>query len=257
MIGRSVFLASCLSAFACSTSLQSGNDAAAGAGGGGTAGAGQAGTAGATGNVGQGGAGGVAACVSPSAGVAVFTLGDDGNMPRESSTSSVNVVSVDDCTTGVCAPTATSGMRVVVSDAAGKRWTLYVYFLGLPVDFVSVGEALDLRLVFRDLPTPFYDYHFFTTILSRAGTAVVFDASAASDLTDYGITVTSNSNLRCGDSFYITDGATVTYAGETREVPPMQTVRIGKLSFVLRGFSTAIGGDGPSHTESMAGFIDR
>lgn len=144
-----------------------------------------------------------------------------------------------------------------MSDGAGKRWTLYVYFLGLPVDFVSVGEALDFRVVFRDVPTPFYDYTYLTTILSRAGTAVVFDASAASDLTDDGVTVTSNSNLRCQDPSYNVDGANVTYAGETREVPPTQTVRIGKLSFVLRGFSTATNGDGPSHTESMAGFIDR
>ncbi len=184
---------------------------------------------------------------------------EPGSTPRMSFTASVAVVSIDDCRSGVCDPKWTSATRVVLSGADGRRWSLYAYFSGLPADFVDVGETLDLRVVFRELLTTLSGFAFWTTVLSRAGTAVVFDASDADDLTAYGITVTL-SGEGCPSTCYTTYGANVTYGTETRSTGQGQPVMIGKLSF-WGGFSVPVPnrtcGDNQLHTERMLGFTVR
>jgi hypothetical protein len=256
---RTLLFTSSLAAVGCSSPLVSGTDAAGGAGGGGVGGAGPGGVDASGGASGTTGAidAGPGLCANPSANVGAFTLGDDGRKPLMSFNLPVAVVSVDDCTTGACAPTTSSGARVVLSDVTGRRWTVFAYFLGLPASFVSVGETLELGVVYRNTPTPFYRYDYFTTVLSRAGAPVVFDAAAATDLAPYGIKATSLNGIYCFDGCFTDYGASVTYGSDTRNVAPMETAQIGKLSFTHRGFRIATNGcgDSPTQDESMAGFV--
>ena len=149
-------------------------------------------------------------------------------------------------------------IRIVLSEAGGTRWTAYAVFPGLPTDIVTVGEALDLRVELRQVSTPQQTFEYWTTVLARGGTAVIFDVSAASDLTPYGIAVTRSTGARCQSGCYTVYGADVSYGTESRNVAPDQTVQVGKLSFSLRGFSELTGGcDTPTYTESMSGFTAR
>lgn len=89
----------------------------------------------------------------------------------------------------------------------------------------------------------------------------MFDVAAASDLAPYGITVVSSDTGLCmRGSCYASSGADVTYGTETRSVAPGQTVNIGKLSFVHRGFdrwATRLCGDSIMSKQSMTGFTAR
>jgi len=263
VISRAFALVACLTAIACSSSLVPGTDAATGGRGGGQGGSGDAGTTGAGGTgSGQGGTGGSPACVGSSAGVSLSVRGEDG-MPVSISvipvTAPVTVVSVDDCATGSCASSATSGIRIIVSESTGRRWTLDAYFPGLPVDIVSVGEALDLRMGYTPFPWVFGTIYYWTAVLARGGTAVVFDDSQGSVLETYGITVARSDGAGCftGSCFSVY-GADVTYGTETRSVAPSQTVSLGKLTFTHRYFREPTGGcDPPPYEWSMAGFTVR
>jgi hypothetical protein len=208
-----------------------------------------------TGAGGQGGTGGLPACaMSDNAGL--NTRDDGGRKPQMSLTVPVTVDSVTECQPGIC-----TGTDIAVSEAGGKRWWLSANFSGLPANIVSVGEALELRFAYRPIASPFGTggmFEYWTTVLSRGSTAVLFDASAASDLTAFGITVVSSAGARCED-LCTRYGANVTYGTETRGVAPNQTVSIGKLSFTHRYFTDAeiCFGDVPMPVGSMAGFTAR
>jgi len=168
-------------------------------------------------------------------------------------TTPVTVVSVD-----ACAPQVCSGIQIVVSEAGGRQWTLAAYFPGMSADIVTVGEALDLWIDYRPFPWPMGTVFYWTIVLSRGGTAVMFDASRASDLVAYGIAISSSASGRCFDGCFTNFGANVTYGTETRDVGPYQTVSRGKLAYSHRYFRAATGGcDPPPHEESMAGVTAR
>jgi hypothetical protein len=259
---RSLLLASSLVVAACSAPLGTG-------GGGGTGLTGGAGTTGgsgdgidagpAGGSGGHGGAGGLAACMYSSFSPGAFVEDEAGNQTRTSFMVAVTVVSSDDCASGTCDSNYTGARRIVLAEAGGRRWTLYAYFSGLPADIVAVGDALDLGAAYREVQTGVGSAFFSSTVLSRAGTAVIFDVSAAADLAPYGITVTSSAVGLCmTDVCYTSAGADVTYGAETRSASPGQTVNIGKLSFSHGGFNTRVGPcDWVEHVESMAGFTAR
>lgn len=255
MNARAFVIGGCLVVGACSTSLAPDPTGTAGTGDAGSMGsAGTAGSAGAAGSAGQGGTGPVT-CTnngSPSASV----VDEAGSPPQMSFTVPVTVVSVTDCATGACG-VAITDTRIVLSEAGGRRWTLSARFPGLPADLVEVGDALDLRVAYReDTPTPYY----VSTILSRAGTAVIFDVRFAGILSDYEIFVAASplAGPCYQDACFETWGARLTYAGETRDVAPGQTVMIGKLSF-SHGQFTERPGDCPRPVppEQMAGFTAR
>jgi hypothetical protein len=264
MISRSVLLATCLAAVACGSSLGSGQDAAAGAGSGGRGGTAAVGGfhegAGAGGDAGSaaGGTGGVATCVFQNPTPTAMVYSDDSTHPRLPVSAPVTVVSVDDCATAGCGSMSSLATRIVLSETSGRRWTAYAVFPGMPADIVTVGEALDLRVELHQVPYPQQTFDYWTTVLARGGTAVIFDVSAASDLTPYGIAVARSTSARCQSGCYTVYAADVSYGTESRNVAPDQTVQVGKLSFSLRGFAELTGGcDTPTYTESMSGFTAR
>ena len=256
MSARAFIIGVCLAVGGCSTPLAPVADGAAGAGGGEGGNGGGAGTGG---SAGQGGAGGLAACMYSSFSPGAFVEDEAGNQLRTSFMVAVTVVSSDDCASGLCDSNHTGARRIVLAEAGGRRWTLYAYFSGLPADIVDGGEGLDLKVAYREVQTGVGSASFSSTVLSRAGTAVIFDVSAAADLAPYGITVVASSaaGLCMSNGGYTSAGANVTYGTETRSVAPEQTVSIGKLSFVHRGFNTQVQGDWVPYTESMAGFTAR
>jgi hypothetical protein len=128
----------------------------------------------------------------------------------------------------------------------------------MPADIVTVGEVLDLRVELHQVVYPQQTFNYWTTVLARGGTAVIFDVSAAADLTPYGIAVTRSTSAPCQGECYTEYGADVSYGTESRNVAPNQTVQVGKLSFSMRGFGEVTRGcDTPTYTESMSGFTVR
>ena len=201
---------------------------------------------------GQGGTGPVSCTSTTPSGNASFVDEEAGSRPQGMFLVPVSVVSVADCATGACGVTSTY-TRIVLSEAGGRRWTLGANYPGLPADIVDVGEALDLFFTDHDGVSA-------TTILSRAGTAIIFDVTWAGDLASYGIDVHESSAAgRCArNPCFDAVGATVTYGGETASVAPGQTVVIGKLSFSHGRFNEKPGDcTEPYPPESMAGFTVR
>jgi hypothetical protein len=200
--------------------------------------------------------GGLPACTVSSTNPGLLARDDADRRPQMSLAVPVTVVSVTECPPGIC-----SGTDIAVSEAGGRRWWLSADFPGLPADIVSVGEVLELRFEYRPIASPFGVggmFEYWTTVLSRNGTPVLFDACAASDLAPYGITAVSGAGGRC-QSLCVLNGANVTYGTETRNVAPNQTASIGKLTFTHRHFvdTEICFGDVPMPLGSMAGFVTR
>ena len=196
-------------------------------------------------------AGGLPACVVASADVRLSVRGEDGmpvSMLVTPVVAPVTVVSVDDCAAGSCAPTATSGIRIIVFGATGPRWTLDAQFPGLPADIVSVGEALESANGVHPVPLGFRDG------LLLDGRAVPRRDSrhirrsprpGPRCLRHHG---RRSANGRCFTGCFTISDAEVTYGTETRTVASFQTVSLGKLTFTHRYFRQPTGGCDPRRT---------